>query len=53
MNRALPLLVFGVCAMMAGVVALTLPETKGEVMKQTVQEGETFMSEHMCEMFPW
>ncbi len=53
MNRALPLLVFGTVATLGGLLAFTLPETKGASLKQTVEEGEVFMRDHMCMSSPW
>uniref|UniRef100_T1JLE8 Major facilitator superfamily (MFS) profile domain-containing protein n=1 Tax=Strigamia maritima TaxID=126957 RepID=T1JLE8_STRMM len=41
-NRALPLVVFGIAAVLAGILALFLPETRGANLPDTLEEGEQF-----------
>ena len=53
MNPTLPLLLFGIGSVVSGIIALILPETKGEALKQTVEEGEMFMKKQFCNSFPW
>ncbi|XP_022093044.1 solute carrier family 22 member 13-like [Acanthaster planci] len=36
----LPLIIFGSCALVAGILALFLPETRGQPLPQTLKEGE-------------
>ena len=38
----LPQVVFAVCSIIAGALALFLPETKGENLPETIEEGEAF-----------
>ena len=52
-NRTLPLLVFGICSIISGIMSLMLPETRGEPLKQTVEEGEMFVERNLCKSFPW
>ena len=52
-HKALPLVIFGASAFIAGGVTFILPETKGQTLKQTVEEGETFMKENMCQVYNW
>ena len=41
---ALPFIIFGVNAIIAGILALLLPETLGTSLPQTLEEGEAFTS---------
>ena len=42
----LPLIIFGVSSILAGVFCLALPETLGHELPQTLEEGETFGSKY-------
>ena len=42
----LPLIVFGICSILAGLLTLMLPETRKRPLPETLQDGETF--EGMC-----
>ena len=41
----LPLLVFGISSILAGVFALLLPETKGRPLPETLEDGENIGGE--------
>ena len=53
MNPALPLLIFGVTSLVGGAICFVLPETKGQNLKQTIQDGEEFMKQNMYKSAPW
>ena len=53
MNPAFPLLIFGVTSFIGGAIAFILPETKGQELKQTIEDGEVFMKENMYRSAPW
>ena len=38
----LPYMVFGTLAILAGLTSLLLPETKGQQLPETLEEGENF-----------
>ena len=40
--QPLPLIVFGSVAVIAGLLVLFLPETKGRTLPETIEEGERF-----------
>ena len=40
--QPLPLIVFGSVAVIAGLLVLLLPETKGKTLPETIEEGEQF-----------
>ena len=40
--QPLPLIVFGSVAVIAGLLVLFLPETKGQSLPETIEEGEQF-----------
>ena len=40
--QPLPLIVFGSLAVIAGLLVLLLPETKGQSLPETIEEGEQF-----------
>ena len=42
-HRALPLILFGASAFVAGILVLFLPETKDTPLKQTLDECEDFI----------
>ena len=48
-----PCIIFGASAFIAGGVTFILSETKGQTLKQTVEEVETFMKENMCQVYNW
>ena len=41
-GTALPLIIFGGLAVVAGVLSLFLPETKGTVLPETIADAEQF-----------
>ena len=41
-GQAEPLLIFGILSVIAGLLLLLLPETYGEKLPDTMQEGEQF-----------
>jgi MFS family permease len=43
-NISLSLMILGMCSLVAGVLALFLPETLGEDLPNTLEDGETFGS---------
>ncbi len=47
-SRELPLLIYGAMAIIGGALVFVLPETRDQPMRQTVQEGEKFIRENMC-----
>ena len=46
MNKTLPLVIFGVMGLMAGVLALWLPETLYSPMPQTAEQAETWEEDY-------
>ncbi|PIK53111.1 putative organic cation transporter protein, partial [Apostichopus japonicus] len=40
----LPLLIFGFSAVIGGILVLYLPETRGKMLPETIEEGEVFSS---------
>ncbi|XP_030851380.1 organic cation transporter protein [Strongylocentrotus purpuratus] len=40
--KPLPFLIFGISSILAGILALFLPETKGRRVPETIEEGENF-----------
>ena len=42
-DRSLPLIVYGVTSLLAGFLALVLPETRGVALTETVEECEQFI----------
>ena len=40
--RYLPVILFGVTSIAAGLLALLLPETKGKALPDTIEQGEVF-----------
>ena len=53
MNPALPLLIFGLTALVGGAICFILPETKDHNLKQTIQDGEEFMKQNIYKSAPW
>ena len=45
----IPLIVFGGCSLIAGVLSLLLPETLGHNLPETIQEGEEYGSEFVLQ----
>ena len=41
-SRPLPTIIFGVVGLVAGLSAIVLPETKGQKLPETLEEGENF-----------
>ena len=41
-GTALPLIIFGGLSVIAGVLALFLPETKGKILPETIEDAEQF-----------
>ena len=41
-DRLIPLLIFGAAALLAGILALLLPETKDKNLPETLEDGENF-----------
>ena len=41
-GQALPLMVFGAASVLAGLLSLLLPETLGESMPETIEDGKIF-----------
>ena len=41
-GTALPLIIFGGLSVLAGLLSLLLPETKGKVLPETVHDAEQF-----------
>ncbi|GAB6032561.1 hypothetical protein CHUAL_011453 [Chamberlinius hualienensis] len=39
-NKALPLVIFGICSLVSGVLSLTLPETFGQHLPETIEDSE-------------
>ena len=46
-HHTLPLIIYAVCSITAGLLVLILPETRGIPLMQSVGECEQFMKEHM------
>lgn len=46
MNKTLPLVIFGVLGLIAGIMALWLPETLYSPMPQTVEEAEAWEEDY-------
>lgn len=46
MNKTLPLVIFGVLGLIAGIMALWLPETLYSPMPQTVEESEAWEEDY-------
>ena len=40
--RYLPVILFGATSIIAGLLALLLPETKGKALPDTIEQGEVF-----------
>ena len=51
-NRELPLLIFGAMALVGGILVFVFPETRDQPMRQTVEEGEKFIRQNMCQFGP-
>ena len=51
-SRELPLLIFGAMALVGGVLVFVFPETRDQPMRQTVEEGEEFIRQNMCQFGP-
>ena len=41
-SKFIPLIIFGALSLLAGLLSLFLPETKGSILPQTLKEGEEF-----------
>lgn len=46
MSKTLPLVIFGVFGIIAGIMALWLPETRYSPMAQTVEQAETWKEDY-------
>ena len=41
-GRSIPIIIYGVMSIIAGLLALLLPETKGQNLPETLEDGENF-----------
>jgi len=51
LNPLIPALIFGITPILGSLLTLLLPETKGRVLPDTIQEGERFCSESTLQCF--
>ena len=47
-GTALPLIIFGGLSVIAGVLSLFLPETKGKILPETIEDAEQFGKYVFC-----
>ena len=41
-NRFIPFVIFGALSITAGLLAMVLPETKGQQLPESIEDGENF-----------
>lgn len=49
-NKAMPLVIFGICSLGAGCAAITLPETLGRRLPETIEDAENFASNFVASL---